>query len=99
MPIFEKTYDDGSVVESMLDPDRLDSLYDRIRDIHKKEFPDWSISQLFKELFTRHRDFLHDWVSKPDELLIDTLRQDASELNAALGIDTKQEDNTCTENH
>ena len=30
----------------MRDPNRLDSFYDEMKEIHKKSFPDWRIGQL-----------------------------------------------------
>ena len=105
MEIFTRKYPDGTVVDSCLDPDRLDSLYGRIRDIHKKEFPDWTIPQMFKNLFHRYPDLAYEWVEFSDEALIAKLEEFAAALNAGrdalykkYDIDNK-EDKQCTENH
>ena len=29
----------------MRDPNRLDALYDKIKEVHKREFPDWRMGQ------------------------------------------------------
>ena len=38
----------------MRDPDRLDSVYDRIKELHKEHLPDWRVSQLFNNFFSWH---------------------------------------------
>jgi len=77
--IFTRTYDDGRVVDSMCDPDRLDEFYAKIRDIHKKEFPDWTIPQLFRELAKWDLDFRREY--RTDEQFIEKLLDYADEFN------------------
>lgn len=77
--IFTRTYDDGTVVESMRNPDRLDALYEKIRDIHKKEFPDWSIPQVLQHLIDWDRVFRWEWGT--DEQFIKMLQDYADEIN------------------
>lgn len=81
--IFTRTYDDGKVVESMLNPDRLDSPYEKIRDIHKKEFPDWKIPQLLRALFNWDRTLLYREYMTDDEF-ISLLQKYADENNEKL---------------
>ncbi|MBR2306079.1 MAG: hypothetical protein IKA48_02605 [Fibrobacter sp.] len=82
--IFTRTYDDGTVVESMRNPDRLDALYEKIRDIHKKEFPDWTIPQLFRTLANWDTDFRREY--RTDEQFIAKLLDYANELNKKFRI-------------
>ena len=77
--IHTRTYEDGKVVESMLNPDRLDALYEKIRDIHKKEFPDWTIPQLFRELAKWDPDFRREY--RTDEQFVAKLLDYADEFN------------------
>ena len=35
----------------MRDPKRLDKFYDRLKELHKKEVPDWRVGQLFINLY------------------------------------------------
>ena len=35
----------------MRNPDRLDSFYDEMKEIHKKEFPNWRFGQLCSNFF------------------------------------------------
>lgn len=35
----------------MRDPARLDKFYDRLKELHKKEVPDWRVGQLFINLY------------------------------------------------
>lgn len=35
----------------MRDPNRLDMFYEKLRDIHKKYFPDWRFGQLCSNFF------------------------------------------------
>jgi len=77
--IFTRTYDDGKVVDSMLNPDRLDALYEKIRDIHKKEFPDWSIPQLLQHIIFWDRAFQWEW--RTDEQFLKMLQDYADEIH------------------
>lgn len=77
--IFTRTYDDGKVVDSMLNPDRLDALYEKIRDIHKKEFPDWSIPQVLQHLIDWDTKFQYEWLT--DEHFILMLQVYADEIH------------------
>ena len=77
--IFTRTYEDGKVVDSMLNPDRLDALYEKIRDIHKKEFPDWSISQVLQHLIAWDSKFQYEWLT--DEQFTQMLQAYADEMH------------------
>ena len=77
--IFTRTYDDGKVVDSMLNPDRLDALYEKIRDIHKKEFPDWSIPQVLQHIIFWDRAFQWEW--RTDEQFLKMLQDYADEIH------------------
>lgn len=77
--IFTRTYDDGKVVDSMLNPDRLDELYEKIRDIHKKEFPDWPIPQVLQHIILWDRAFQWEW--RTDEQFIKMLQDYAGEIH------------------
>jgi hypothetical protein len=81
--IFTRTYDDGKVVDSMLNPDRLDVLYEKIRDIHKKEFPDWRIPQLFQQLAAWDNKFFYEW--RTDEQFIEKLQEFGDYLTQKFG--------------
>ena len=35
----------------MRDPKRLDKFYDRLKELHKKEVPDWRVGRLFINLY------------------------------------------------
>ncbi len=108
--IFTRTYDDGKVVDSMLNPDRLDALYEKIRDIHKKQFPDWSIPQVLQHLIDWDTKFQYEWLT--DEQFIQMLQVYADEMQKkhdelfekCLGkLDPEKpiltQEKTCTENH
>lgn len=107
--IFTRTYDDGKVVDSMLNPDRLDALYEKIRDIHKKEFPDWSIPQLLQHIIFWDREFRWEW--RTDEQFIQMLQDYADEMHKKHElfeehldkVDPEKpiltQEKTCTENH
>lgn len=36
----------------MRDPNRLDALYEKIKEIHKREFPDWRMGQFMLNFMT-----------------------------------------------
>lgn len=99
METFARKYDDGREVESCLDPDRLDQVYAKIRDIHKKEFPDWSIQQLLFNLCRRYPEVTYNWVEMSDEGLVAKLEEYAAYWNAKFKPKTISEEDTCTENH
>ena len=40
----------------MRDPDRLDSFYDELKEIHKNFFPDWRFSQFFMNFCSWYGD-------------------------------------------
>ena len=99
METFTRKYDDGREVVSCLDPDRLDTLYAKLRDIHKKEFPDWSIHQLLTHLRHWYPELAYEWVEMSDEGLVAKLEEYAAYWHAKFKPKTISEEDTCTENH
>lgn len=71
----------------------------KIRDIHKKEFPDWSIQQLLFNLRRRYPEVTYEWVEISDEGLVAKLEEYAAYWHAKFKPKTISEEDTCTENH
>lgn len=54
-------------------------VHEKIRDIHKKEFPDWSIPQVLQHLINWDTKFHYEW--RTDDQFIKMLKDYADEIH------------------